>query len=138
MHRLGRVTMAIRSNRAAPYLFLLPNLVIFAVFIIVPAGYNFYLSAFSTSAFRPPVFVGLGNYLQLLGREDLFWRSLGNTVTFVLGDVSALVVLSVLAGLLLNQRIALRSVFRSAFFYPVLLSPVVVALVWQWILNNQF
>ncbi len=130
--------MAIRSNPVAPYLFILPNLLIFSVFIIVPAGYNFYLSAFSTSPFRPAIFVGLGNYLQLLGNDDLFWRSLGNTVKFVLGDVSALVVLSVVAGLLLNRRIALRGVFRSAFFYPVLLSPVVVALVWQWILNNQF
>ena len=61
-----------------------------------------------------------------------------NIVVFVLGDVTFIVVLSVLIGVLLNQNIRGRGFFRSAFFYPVLLSPVVVALVWQWFLNNQF
>ncbi|MCX7787410.1 MAG: sugar ABC transporter permease [Spirochaetes bacterium] len=122
----------------APYLFLIPNLLVFSVFIILPAGYNFYLSLFDTSPFRPAEFVGLGNFLYLLQKDDLFRRALSNLVIFVFGDVGGMLVGSVLIGILLNQRVKLRGFFRSAFFYPVLLSPVVVALVWQWILNNQF
>ena len=57
---------------------------------------------------------------------------------FVVGDVTLITGLSVLVGVLLNQNVRFRGFFRSAFFYPVLLSPVVVALVWQWILNSQF
>ncbi|MFQ3621263.1 MAG: sugar ABC transporter permease [Spirochaetales bacterium] len=129
--RKGRVSVA-------PYLFLLPNTIIFAVFIIIPAIYNFYLSMFDTSPFRPHEFVGLGNFLYLLKNDDLFLRALKNLSIFVLGDVGGILVFSVIIGLLLNQKVILRGVFRSAFFYPVLLSPVVVALVWQWILNNQF
>jgi alpha-1,4-digalacturonate transport system permease protein len=124
--------------RLAPYLFLAPNLAIFAVFIIAPALYNFYLSLFRTSPFRPPDFAGLENFRYLIQQDDLFWRAMRNIVVFVLGDVGLITVFSVLIGVLVNQQIRFRGFFRSAFFYPVLLSPVVVALVWQWILNNQF
>jgi alpha-1,4-digalacturonate transport system permease protein len=126
------------QSKFAPYLFLAPNLVVFLIFIIVPAGYNFYLSLFRTSPFHPPEFVGGGNFSYLLRQDDLFWRAARNIVVFVVGDVTLITVFSVLIGVLLNQDIRYRGFFRSAFFYPVLLSPVVVALVWQWILNSQF
>ncbi len=126
------------QSKSAPYLFLAPNLAVFLIFIIVPAGYNFYLSLFRTSPFRPPEFVGTGNFSYLLLQDDLFWRAVRNLAVFVIGDVTLISVFSVLIGVLLNQDIRCRGFFRSAFFYPVLLSPVVVALVWQWILNSQF
>jgi len=124
--------------RLTPYLFLTPNVAIFVIFIIAPAIYNFFLSLYRTSPFRPPVFVGAENFLYLLQRDDLFWRAIRNILVFVVGDVTLITVLSVLVGVLLNQDVRWRGFFRSAFFYPVLLSPVVVALVWQWILNSQF
>jgi alpha-1,4-digalacturonate transport system permease protein len=126
------------QSRSAPYLFLAPNLAVFLIFIIVPAGYNFYLSLFRTSPFRSPEFVGTENFFYLFQRDDLFWRAARNVAVFVIGDVTLITVFSVLIGVLLNQDIRCRGFFRSAFFYPVLLSPVVVALVWQWILNSQF
>jgi alpha-1,4-digalacturonate transport system permease protein len=126
------------QSMLAPYLFLAPNLVVFLIFIIVPAGYNFYLSLFRTSPFRLPAFVGVDNFRYLLQQDDLFWRAIWNIGIFVVGDVALLTGFSVLIGVLLNQDIRCRGFFRSAYFYPVLLSPVVVALVWQWILNNQF
>lgn len=122
----------------APYLFLLPNLVIFILFIIIPAMANFYLSVFKTSPVAPPVFVGLSNFRYILTIDDLFKRSLANLFSFMVFDVLAIVVLSVLIAVLLNQSIRGNAFFRSAFFFPVLLSPVVVALVWGWILNNRF
>ena len=125
-------------HRLVPLAFLAPNLAIFLVFIIVPALYNFLLSLYRTSPFSPPVFVGAENFRYLLEQDDLFWRAIRNILVFVVGDVALITGLSVLVGVLLNQEIRLRGFFRSAFFYPVLLSPVVVALVWQWILNSQF
>jgi alpha-1,4-digalacturonate transport system permease protein len=126
------------QSRLAPYFFLAPNVAVFLIFIIVPAGYNFYLSLFRTSPFQPPVFVGPDNFSTLLRQDDLFWRAVRNLAVFVIGDVTLISLFSVLIGVLLNQDIRYRGFFRSAFFYPVLLSPVVVALVWQWILNSQF
>lgn len=121
-----------------PYLFLLPNLVIFIVFIVVPAIANFYLSLFKTSPVEPPKFVGLDNFRYIFQVDDLFKRSLANLMSFMVFDVAAIVVLSVLIGVLLNQSIRGKGFFRSAFFFPVLLSPVVIALVWGWILNYRF
>ncbi len=124
--------------RYAPYLFLLPNLIIFGVFVLFPALYNFYLSLFRGSSVFSMDFVGLQNYQQLIYQEDLFWRAVKNTLVFVAGDVIATVVLSLAIAMLLNRPLRFRAFFRSAFFYPVLLSPVVVALIWKWILQYQY
>jgi alpha-1,4-digalacturonate transport system permease protein len=127
-----------RRSFYIPYLFLAPNLLVFVIFIIIPAIYNFYLSLFKTSFDKPPEFVGLDNFIYLFQRDDFFWRALSNLVIFVIGDVGLILILSLSIALLLNEDIRWRGFFRSVFFYPVLLSPVVVALIWRWFLNTQY
>jgi alpha-1,4-digalacturonate transport system permease protein len=124
--------------RTAPFLFLGANLLVFTIFTIIPAIYNFYLSLFRTSAGGTPLFVGLGNFRYLVNQDDIFWRALVNTGLFVVGDVSLILLFSVAIALLLNQPILFRGFFRGVFFYPVLLSPVVVALVWRWALDTNY
>ncbi|NJL94886.1 MAG: sugar ABC transporter permease [Anaerolineae bacterium] len=67
--------------------------------------------------------------------EDLFWRGARNTFSFVILHVGSLVIISLFTALALNGKIRFRAFFRSVFFYPVLLSPVVVALIWSWFLR---
>lgn len=124
------------NQRIAPYLFVLPNMVIFGVFIIYPAINGFNISAYDSSngrTFRP---VGTGNYEKLFSDAE-FWTAATATAIFV----AAFVVLSTAGAiglaLLLNQRVRARAFFRSAFFLPVLLSPVVVGLLWGWILERR-
>ena len=69
--------------------------------------------------------------------EDLFWRAIYNTTYFVILQVGGMVVISMITALILNSGIRARGFFRSVFFYPVLLSPVVVALIWKWILQRE-
>jgi alpha-1,4-digalacturonate transport system permease protein len=131
------------------YVFILPNLLIFGIFILLPMLLNFYY-AFTggTNLFpqdRP--FVGGENLNTLFAcenifsintcREDLFWRAVFNTVVYVVLEVGILIFMSLITALALNQRIVARGFFRSVFFYPVLLSPVVVALIWKWILQQD-
>jgi alpha-1,4-digalacturonate transport system permease protein len=131
------------------YFFLLPNLLIFGIFILFPMLLNFYY-AFTggTELFlRNRPFVGTENFATLFDcgnflnpatcREDLFWRGLFNTARFILFQVAGTVVFSLLTALVLNRKIRFRGFFRSVYFYPVLLSPVVVALVWKWILQRD-
>ncbi len=135
--------------RGMAYVFILPNLLIFGIFIILPMLLNFYY-AFTggTNLFpqdRP--FVGAANLETLFTcesifdpnscREDLFWRAVFNTLLYVALQVGIMIVISVATALALNQRIRARGFFRSVFFYPVLLSPVVVALIWKWILQQD-
>jgi len=124
--------------RLAPYLFLAPNLLVFGVFIIVPAVWNFYLSLFRVSLQAPPAYVGLANFGYLTRQDDVFWHAVRNTVVFVVGDVLLILALALVIALLLNAPIRFRGFFRSIFFYPVLLSPVIVAEVWRWVLNTQY
>lgn len=132
-----------------PYVFVLPNLLIFGTFVVIPLFINFYYSITGGTALFPAdrPFVGGEQYGHLLDcsdylnpatcREDQFWRGVYNTVTFVACQVTAMVGLALLTAIVLNRRIVARGFFRSVFFYPVLLSPVVVALIWKWILQRE-
>jgi alpha-1,4-digalacturonate transport system permease protein len=79
-----------------------------------------------------------GNYLDPSScRKDLFWRALYNTAWFALFQVALMVLFSLVTALVLNRKIFGRGFFRGVFFYPVLLSPVVVALIWKWVLQRE-
>lgn len=122
--------------RFAPYLFLLPNLLIFGIFVLFPAFYNFGLSLFNSTSMSRETFAGAVNYEKLFN-DDLFWKSIQNTFYFVSVEVIATVLLALAIAVMLNRRLRFRAFFRSAFFYPVLLSPVVIALIWKWVLQYQ-
>lgn len=131
------------------YFFVLPNLLIFGIFVLFPMLLNFYYSFTSgTNLFLADRdFVGTANFDFLLDcenvlepnscNEDLFWRGVFNTIFFVVFQVAGMVLVSLLTALVLNGKIRARGFFRSVFFYPVLLSPVVVALIWKWILQRD-
>lgn len=135
-------------NRLA-WAFLLPNLILFGLFAFLPVILNvFYATSGSDNVLlqnRP--FVGGQNFGQLLDcgnyidanscREDKFWRAVWNTVTFVTLQVGFMVGFALLTAVILNGKIRARGFFRSVFFFPVLLSPVVVALIWKWILQRE-
>ncbi len=131
------------------YVFLLPNMLIFGIFVLFPMLVNIYYSfTGGTNLFpqdRP--FVGLENFRVLFTcenfldpntcTEDLFWRAVYNTIKFVSFQVVGIVLFSLITALILNRKIVARGFFRSVYFYPVLLSPVVVALIWKWILQRD-
>jgi alpha-1,4-digalacturonate transport system permease protein len=145
---MTRIQQRLGTRRMA-YVFVLPNMLIFGVFILLPMLLNFhYAFTGGTELFpqnRP--FVGVQNFATLFDcenflipntcRRDLFPRAVVNTVMFVVSEVAIMVGVSLLTALALNRKIALRGFFRSVFFYPVLLSPVVVALIWKWILQQD-
>jgi alpha-1,4-digalacturonate transport system permease protein len=135
--------------RRMAYIFVLPNLVIFGIFILLPMLLNFYYAFTGGTQLFPQnrPFVGTQNFETLFDcedffqpntcRQDLFARAVINTITFVASQVAVMVIISLATALALNRRIIARGFFRSVFFYPVLLSPVVVALIWKWILQQD-
>ena len=130
------------------WIFLLPNLVIFGTFTFLPIILNFFYATSGSDAIllqdRP--YVGLDNFATLLACEnylqpnscerDIFWRAVHNTAWFVVLQVGFMILFSLVTALILNRNIPFRGFFRSVFFYPVLLSPVVVALIWKWVLQR--
>lgn len=117
--------------------FLLPNLIGFTVFIIVPILGSLYLSFTEWNLISSPQWVGLDNYARLLKDKD-FWRALGNTLTFIVGYVPAVMVTGLGFALVLNKKISFRKFFRAAYFIPVITSWVAVSLIWKWLLNPNY
>src|SRR5260221_1307610 len=137
-----------QTNRMA-YLFMLPNMLVFSIFVLFPMILNFYYAFTGGTQLFPQnrPFVGLANFQQLFTcdnflnpntcSEDRFWHGLYNTFGFVVLQVIGMVVISLLTALILNRNLVGRGFFRSVFFYPVLLSPVVIGLVGKWMLQDE-
>ena len=135
--------------KGMPYIFVLPNLLIFGIFILFPMLLNFQYAFTGGTEFFPSrrPWVGTANFEQLLScqnfldpntcREDLFWRAVFNTGGYVVFQVGLMILVSLLTALVLNRKIKARGFFRSVYFYPVMLSPIVVALIWKWILQEN-
>lgn len=129
--------------------FLFPNMAIFGVFVLLPLVINVIYSMTGGNALflSDRAFVGGLQYQKLLDCqnfaipnscvEDGFWIAARNTFFFVIFQVTALIVVSLLTALILNKKIIGRGFWRAVFFFPVLLSPVVVGLIWRWILERQ-
>ena len=129
--------------------FLAPNMLVFGVFVLFPMLLNVLYSFTGGGALflDERVFVGALQYETLLDcesyldptscREDRFWRAVGNTGFFVAVQVVALILVSLITALVLNREMRARGFWRAVFFFPVLLSPVVVALIWKWILQRN-
>ncbi|WP_299808228.1 carbohydrate ABC transporter permease [uncultured Roseibium sp.] len=131
------------------WLFLAPNLALFSLFTFLPIILNFSYATTGGEAIllrdRPDVgFQNFGNLLECENvldpsscRNDLFWRAVWNTVWFVVFQVGIMVIAALATAIVLNRKIRARGLFRGVFFFPVLLSPVVVALIWKWILQRN-
>ncbi len=131
------------------WLFVGPNLLVFGIFTFLPILINFWYATTAgvnlMPASRP--FSGTENFQILLEcrdyfdiktcRKDVFWRAILNTLQFSVVQVVLMVFFALLTALVLNRKIIGRGFWRGVFFYPVLLSPVVVALIWKWLLQSE-
>ncbi len=129
--------------------FLAPNLAVFGIFVLFPLVINFAYSMTGGAALflEDRVYVGADQYERLFTcqsyldpkgcAEDLFWTAVWNTGLFVVLQVALMTVVALITALVLNRDLRARSFWRAVFFFPVLLSPVVVGLIWRWILQRQ-
>ena len=121
------------------YLFVLPALLIFFIFYLYPFLKVFQLGLYDWDGIMPTkVFLGLGNFKEILFEDRIWWRSMMNAgyITFI-----ALTLQNALAfalALACDREIRLKNFYRLIFFIPPVLSEVVVGLVWQWILDGNY
>ncbi|MEO0086414.1 MAG: sugar ABC transporter permease [candidate division WOR-3 bacterium] len=113
---------------------LLPALAILVVFRVLPIVLSVRMSLYDWGMAGARVFVGLGNYLNVL-RDPVFWKSLLNTGWYCLFEVPTTLFLSLFIALLLHQKIRGLGVYRTVYYLPVVTSIVAVSVVWRWILQ---
>lgn len=126
-----------RTDNWQAWFYLVPTLVGLALFSVGPVFASAFLSFTKYEIVTPPIWIGLGNYVQLAS-APLFWKVLENTVFYGLGLVPASVVLSLLLAVLVNRKLPGILAFRSLYFLPVVSSTVAVSLVWAWLYDPQF
>ena len=120
-------------------LLVLPNLLLFGVFVFYPIGHAAYLSLTRSSLYATRDFVGIDNYIWLFtSRISDFWEVMRNTVIFATGTVTAQIALALLFAMLLSAPIWGRVFFRTAIFLPYVTTTAAVAYVWVFVLDSDF
>ncbi len=134
--RVAPKRVSLRRREAIEgYLFITPWILGFLMFSAGPMLASLVLSTTKYSIIAPPEAIGLQNYQYAFQSDELFWGSLLRTVQYAVGNVVIGVTLSLLAAILLNQKLRGTVAFRTFFFLPSLTPAVAAALLWQWILQ---
>ena len=120
-----------RDQRRTGVLFLILPMSLFLLFSVYPMVYAAYLSLTSFSFTQAPKFIGLANFNRLIS-DNIFQIAFTNTAIYALGVVPAGIVLALLLAVLLNQKIRGITIFRVAFYLPVVTSSVASGMIWLW------
>ncbi len=132
---LMRTTAKPRARRwlgdTRGWIFVLPPLVIYVLFVLVPLVESVYISMTDWNGVRPVVnWIGFDNYIRLLG-DPRFLNALQHNVIWVIVGTIAPILLSLGLAMLLWPHTRGRTIFQAAFFMPQVLSTVAVALIWS-------
>ena len=126
------------SDLPAALIFLLPGVVLFVLFFLAPMLYSLRISLFDWKIVHPEqsLFVGFANYQRALA-DPIFQRAALNTLVYTVTTVAAKLALGLGVALLLNQRLPGRTLFRVAYYLPVITSWVIVSLLFEYMFNGQ-
>jgi multiple sugar transport system permease protein len=114
------------------YLFVLPSLLILLVFRFIPMITAAYLSLTRYDLFTAPKFIGIQNYLDLV-QDRVFLQSVRVSFFYTVGSVIPALILALILAMLTIKVIRLGNIFRTLIFIPVVLAPVVVAILWRFL-----
>ena len=118
------------NKRITPYLLVSPYLIHFLLFVAFPVIFSVVLTFHKWNIIAPMEYTGLTNYIRLFS-DATFWKSLGNTLIFLVIHIPLQIVVALVIAEILNQNLKFRGFFRAAFFLPVVVSGVVVTILWQ-------
>lgn len=130
----------IRRETRAGYLFMLPSLIFFIGFVIIPMVMCVVTSLFDSTMGKDSVdvFIGLSNYVELF-HDDIFLRAFKNTLLIVVVSVPVVCVFSLwVASVIYDLKGWGTSAFRVIFYLPVVTGSVAVTVVWKWMFNNYY
>ena len=132
-------TISTKLDPVKPYLFLLPALLLFATFSIYPFYLLTYTSLFDWDGISlTKHFVGLGNYVQILFHDGVFWRSFAQAGYVTLLALTFQNALALLLAIAVSRKLTGGTIYRTIFFLPPILSEIVVGLIWFWIYDGNF
>ncbi len=124
------------NNLKLGLLYISPWIIGFTIFGAYPIAMAIYYSFCDYDVLREAVWVGSLNYTDMI-TDDVFWKSLYNTVIYTAVSVPLSLVLALLLAVLLNRPILGRSLFRTFFYIPSIVPLVAVGMIWLWVFNGE-
>ena len=125
------------QRHTLPYMFIIVPMISMIVFLFIPMVVSLWWSLNDYTGLTAAKFVGLNNYIKLITDDKIFIKGLLNTTVFVLLGMSIGPTLGLLTALMLNQNVRFRSLFRTAYYLPVMTSLVVVSTIWVMLYNQN-
>lgn len=118
-------------------MFISPWLVGFFLFLVYPVVANFYLGMTQYSGFGPPQWIGFQNYVELV-RDPLFWKSLSNTLYYVILAVPLGVFVAIALAMAMNQKVREVAVYRMLLYLPSIAPVFALSMMLIWLLNPRY
>ena len=123
--------MRIQSKKSLLSYFLVsPYLIHLILFVSFPVIFSVVLTFHKWNIISEMQYVGFDNYSRLF-QDRLFWKSLVNTLTFLIVHIPLQIIIALALAYFLDQKILFKGFFRASFFLPVVISGVVVTMVWK-------
>ena len=126
-----------RRGSLAPYLWILPAILVYGIFKLVPLVSGIYMALLRWDGIADPRFIGLRNFEKILNDKTTL-MVLGNNVEYAVITVVGKIVLSLFLAIMLNQALRGRTFYRTSLFMPVVMSFVVIGILWRWLFNTEF
>jgi multiple sugar transport system permease protein len=125
-----------RRESLTALLFVSPWLVGFCVFLLYPLSASIYYSFCNYSVLKPPVWIGLANYRNLI-QDDVFTTSLKNTLAYAAMALPTGMAIAIGLAMMLNAKIRGQTIYRTIFYVPSLVPGVPLAVLWLWVFNGK-
>ncbi|HAX96964.1 MAG TPA: sugar ABC transporter permease [Prolixibacteraceae bacterium] len=119
-------------------IFLVPSLIGFTVFNIVPILSSLVLAFTKWDLLTPLEFVGINNFIHMFTKDPIFWPSLGRTLLYSSMSIPLGIFTSLILALAMNRPLKGIAIFRVIYFVPYVSSMIAVSMVWKWLYNDQF
>lgn len=124
------------EQKIFPYLLLLPTMLIFGLFLFYPALNGLWISFTKWDGVNPQEFIGAANYIKLIS-DKTFISSFSRTMLFTAITVPAIFVSALMLAVLLTRKIKGSNIFRAVFYWPTMISTIVVGLSWRFLLGED-
>lgn len=119
--------------------FLLPALLIYALFALYPMVDGLWLSFFDWDGVSDDRhWVGLENYVQIFTQDPVFWRAVENSLIWVVLSLIIPTAIGLAFAVALDQKLRGRNAFRAALYLPAVIASIAVATMWSWMYNPIF
>ena len=125
-----------KSEARIAYLFAMPWILGFLTFLLYPVMASFFYSFTDFSVLRPPRFIGLENYKEMV-QDEVFWMTIRNTFTYVVAAVPLSATVAIILAMLLNTKVKGLAFYRTLFYVPSLVPMVALGILWRWIFNGE-